>query len=75
MPLGGEGLPFTFDRFSLSGDYPDIGQLGRARWHGSPPTVVQRVRPGANTVISFPASAYPKRNADPGGTTSVCKDI
>ena len=75
MPLGGEGLPFTFDRFSLSGDYPDISQLGRARWHGSPPTVVQRVRPGANTVISFPASAYPKRNADPGGTISVCKDI
>lgn len=64
LPLGGEGLPFVFDRFSLSGDYPDIGQLGRTRWHGSPLTVMQRVRPGANTVISFRTAAYPKRRAE-----------
>ena len=67
MPLGGEGLPFVFDRFRLSGDYLDIGQLGRARWHALPPTVMQRVRPGANTVISFPTGAYPKRKADQDG--------
>ena len=67
MPLGGEGLPFVFDRFRLSGDYPDIGQLGRARWHALPPAVMQRVRPGANAVISFPTSAHPKRSAGPDG--------
>ncbi|MEO6216242.1 MAG: M23 family metallopeptidase [Sphingomonas sp.] len=64
VPLGGEGLPFVFDRFSLSGDYPDIGQLGRTRWQGSPPTVMQRVRPGANTVISFPTTAHTKRSLE-----------
>ncbi|MEO7689882.1 MAG: M23 family metallopeptidase [Sphingomonas sp.] len=71
MPLGGEGLPFVFDRFSLWGDYPDIGQLGRTHWHALPPTAMQRVRPGANTVISFRASAHLKRSAGPDGD-EVC---
>ena len=52
-PLGGEGLPFVFDRFSLWGDYPDIAQLGRARWRSSPERLVAGARPGANAVVSF----------------------
>ena len=52
-PLGGEGLPFVFDRFSLWGDYPDIAQLGRERWRSSPRRTVASARPGPNSVISF----------------------
>lgn len=54
-PLGGEGLPFVFERFSLRGDYPDIAQLGHTRWRSSSRRTMARVRPDANSVVSFAA--------------------
>jgi murein DD-endopeptidase len=56
-PLDGEGLPFTFDRFTLLGAYPDIARLGHASWQAVSAKEVRRTRPGANTVVSFAAAA------------------
>jgi len=58
-PLGGEGLPFLFDSFTLLGDYPDIARLGHGHWHDLPAKMMRRVRPGANSVLSFVAAASP----------------
>lgn len=55
-PLDGEGLPFTFDRFTLLGAYPDIARLGHAQWQAVSAKEVRRTRPGANTVVSFAAA-------------------
>ena len=55
-PLGGEGVPFALDRFTLLGRYLDVGGLGARRWD-APPTGLDTHRaaewPGANTVVDF----------------------
>lgn len=56
-PLDGEGLPFTFDRFTLLGAYPDIARLGHAPWQAVSAKEMRRTRPGANTIVSFAAAA------------------
>jgi hypothetical protein len=52
-PLGGEGLPFAFDGFTLLGGYPDIAGLGAKPWHTLPAQKIRGKRPGANSVLSF----------------------
>jgi murein DD-endopeptidase len=53
-PLGAEGLPFVIDRFELLGRYPDIAEMGKARWKDAAgPTRRERERPGSNVVVSF----------------------
>lgn len=53
-PLGGEGVPYVIDRFTLLGRYADLGTLGSARWQ---PAAIGAARtgerPGSNTVIRF----------------------
>jgi len=55
-PLGGEGVPFAIDRFTLLGRYLDVGGLGARPWDASP-TGLDPHRaaewPGANTVVDF----------------------
>ncbi len=55
-PLGGEGVPFAIDRFTLLGRYLDVGGLGARAWD-APPAGLDTHRtaewPGANTVIDF----------------------
>jgi hypothetical protein len=67
-PLGGEGMPFLFDSFTLLGDYPDIARLGQGHWHDLPAKTVRRVRPGVNSVLSFVALA----SADSASRTFAC---
>jgi hypothetical protein len=62
-PLGGEGLPFVFARFSVLGAYSDIAQLGRAGWQTTPMKRVASVRPGENSVVSFRSGASDERSA------------
>lgn len=52
-PLGGEGLPFTIDRFVRCGRYADLGGLGREPWQRETPQVITRRRPGGNVVVVF----------------------
>jgi murein DD-endopeptidase len=53
-PLGAEGLPFVIDRFELLGRYPDIAEMGKARWKDAAgPTRRERERPGSNVVVAF----------------------
>ena len=52
-PLGGEGLPYVFDSFTLLGDYPDIAGLGVKPWHTVPAQKIRGKRPSANSVLSF----------------------
>lgn len=56
-PSEGEGLPFTFDRYTLLGDYPDISLLGKSPWRAETPRTTRRLRPGPDTVISFAPGA------------------
>jgi len=53
-PLGAEGLPFVFDRFTQCGRYEDLADLGRSPWSvaGGKGAVVHE-RPAANVVVSF----------------------
>lgn len=67
-PLGGEGLPFLFDSFTLLGDYPDIARLGHGHWHDLPAKTMRRVRPGVNSVLSFVAP----ESRDSGLRTFAC---
>ena len=53
-PLGAEGIPFAFERFSLLGSYPDFSQFGKAPWTPpSSPATVTGERPAPNSVIRF----------------------
>ncbi|WP_202840988.1 M23 family metallopeptidase [Luteimonas saliphila] len=55
--LGGDGLPFAFEGFSVLGRYTDIEALGARPWtpHADPDTVVRRhERPADNSVLRFP---------------------
>ena len=62
-PLGGEGLPFVFEGFTVLGRYPDIAQLGRARWNVATAKRVTSVRPGENSVVSFRPITSPEPGA------------
>lgn len=55
-PLGAEGKPFAFDRFTLLGRYPDMGAFGKHRWQALGPELLARRReewPAPNTVLQF----------------------
>ena len=53
-PLGGEGLPFVLDRFSLRGVYTDIADLGKQPWAAAPGPAARRLeRPMSGAVIDF----------------------
>ena len=55
-PLGGEGVPFVIDRFTVLGRYLDIGGLGARRWDAPPAGFEPRRAaewPGANAVVDF----------------------
>lgn len=55
-PLGAEGLPFVFERFSVEGSYADFTTFGNVPWQ-STNTIGQRKvkkeRPASNNVIRF----------------------
>ncbi|NJM24928.1 MAG: M23 family metallopeptidase [Bacteroidia bacterium] len=55
-PLGAEGIPFVFEQFDLLGNYPDMDQLGRARWLLYTSNIApwrNNERPAPNQVIAF----------------------
>jgi murein DD-endopeptidase len=55
-PLGAEGKPFVFDRFTLLGRYPDMGAFGKRRWQAVNPELAERRSgewPAPNTVLRF----------------------
>lgn len=55
-PLGAEGKPFAFDRFTLLGRYPDMGTFGKGRWQAISPELAARRSeewPAPNTVLQF----------------------
>lgn len=52
-PLEAEGIPFAFERFTLTGTYPDFSQFGNTRWKPVGPTTILNERPAPNTVIRF----------------------
>ena len=52
-PLGAEGIPFAFERFTLTGTYPDFAQFGKAPWAPAGNTLLTGERPAPNTVIRF----------------------
>ena len=54
--LGGEGLPFTFDSFTVLGTYPDFEGLGERPWTpraDAGTQVRQQERPADNSVLRF----------------------
>jgi murein DD-endopeptidase len=56
-PLGAEGIPFAFDRFTLLGAYADLENFGKEKWEPIKNTdqpIKQKERPAPNTVIQFP---------------------
>lgn len=57
VPLGAEGLPFSFEKFSLLGSFPDFARFGKGAWTENTDTAKDRhnERPAPNTVIRFPA--------------------
>ncbi len=55
-PLGGEGVPFAIDRFTLLGRYVDVGGLGARPWDSAPAGLDPRRAgewPDANAVVRF----------------------
>lgn len=56
-PLGAEGLPFVFDKFTVLGSFPDMNQFGNMRWQSLHATLSSGVRrnerPPPNCVIKF----------------------
>jgi murein DD-endopeptidase len=53
-PLAAEGLPYLIDAFTVLGDYPDIGALGRQPWRPEAgPAAKTAEWPGANVVVRF----------------------
>jgi murein DD-endopeptidase MepM/ murein hydrolase activator NlpD len=55
-PIGGEGLPFAFDRFTFAGRYANMNDLGSRPWAPRTPGFAPARRaewPGYNSVIRF----------------------
>ena len=52
-PLGAEGLPFAFERFTTIGVYPDFDKFGKAGWTALKDRMASKERPAPNTVIRF----------------------
>lgn len=55
-PLGGEGVPFAIDQFTLLGRYVDVGGLGARLWNPVPAGLEPRRAgewPDANAVVRF----------------------
>ncbi|WP_162915880.1 M23 family metallopeptidase [Paraflavitalea soli] len=51
-PLGAEGMPFAFKRFTLLGSWSDFSQFGKAPWIPAQKVIVKE-RPAPNAVIRF----------------------
>lgn len=52
--LGAEGLPFEFAEFRKAGSFPDIADLGKARWAiDASVGIRKRERPADNSVVFF----------------------
>ncbi|WP_315821375.1 hypothetical protein [Paraflavitalea speifideaquila] len=52
-PLGAEGIPFAFERFTLLGAYADMTKFGKVAWKEVAPAVITKERPAPNAVIRF----------------------
>jgi murein DD-endopeptidase MepM/ murein hydrolase activator NlpD len=53
-PLGAEGLPFVFDRFTMLGVFTDMADLGKRRWAGAAGSAARQLeRPAPGAVIDF----------------------
>lgn len=60
VPLGAEGLPFSFEAFRLLGSFPDFARFGKEGWTVNADTARDRrnERPAPNTVIRFAAPEF-----------------
>ena len=53
-PLGAEGVPFAFERFTVLGFYPDFSKFGKQPWTSIKNSrVLTKERPAPNTVVKF----------------------
>lgn len=53
-PLGAEGMPFVFERFTVLGSYPDFEKFGKMLWTPlENQSVIIEERPRPNSVIKF----------------------
>jgi murein DD-endopeptidase MepM/ murein hydrolase activator NlpD len=55
-PLGAEGIPFVFDRFTLLGSYPNFENFGNVPWvpvKNSNQLMTVKEHPASNSVIKF----------------------
>jgi biotin carboxyl carrier protein len=53
-PLGAEGVPFVFERFTLLGTYADLSRFGLQRWTPVPGKAERTTeRPSPNAVVQF----------------------
>jgi murein DD-endopeptidase len=54
VPLGGEGIPYSFQQFILLGEYPDMGKFGKEPWIPAAKTpTIREERPPPCSVIRF----------------------
>lgn len=53
LPLAGEGVPYTLDRFRVTGRVTDWSTFGSRRWQDTPPHTVQREFPESGDVVDF----------------------
>jgi murein DD-endopeptidase MepM/ murein hydrolase activator NlpD len=54
-PLGAEGIPFVFERFTVLGSYADMEKFGKELWTPvkNSNQMIREERPGPNAVIEF----------------------
>lgn len=52
-PLGAEGLPFVFEKFTQTGGYPDFSKFGNEKFISIPPRKIRKEMPASNVVIVF----------------------
>lgn len=52
-PLGAEGLPFVFEKFTQTGSYPDFSKFGKEKFIRIPARKIRREMPASNTVVVF----------------------
>lgn len=63
--LGGEGMPFEFEHFTLLGTYVDFGKFGKERWESvkdPSPLIITAERPAPKSVIEFSVGDDPKNS-------------
>lgn len=52
--LYAEGIPFTFEKFTLLGSYPEFEKFGKEKWHAEERALYKNEHPAANQVVLFP---------------------